>query len=151
MGSRKNHAISQGGSARPLDEYSPEELAALAKDALELRQSKLDPARKALAAEFKAAVASLETEHRVALKTARRNLEEEFERRAAALDTTLRALTGPRSKTAGRKFSAKYWDEVMGKTWSGQGKKPRWVRDYEAQGRSLEEFLIREGYGPPLS
>ncbi len=29
-------------------------------------------------------------------------------------------------------------------TWSGRGKQPRWLASYTSQGRSLEEFLIKQ-------
>lgn len=36
----------------------------------------------------------------------------------------------------------KYRDPASGKTWTGRGVHPIWLKDYIAQGRSKEEFLI---------
>ena len=36
----------------------------------------------------------------------------------------------------------KYRDPVSGKTWTGRGVHPTWLKDYIAQGRSKEEFMI---------
>lgn len=44
-----------------------------------------------------------------------------------------------KARTAG---AAKYRDPASGKTWSGRGRRPRWVLDLEAQGKSLDAFKI---------
>jgi DNA-binding protein H-NS len=46
-------------------------------------------------------------------------------------------------KTSGTKVPAKYRDAV-GNTWSGRGRKPRWLEAQLAAGVPLEHFLIRE-------
>lgn len=40
------------------------------------------------------------------------------------------------------KSEAKYRDPVTGKTWTGHGRKPAWLEQALAQGRSIEEFRI---------
>lgn len=49
-----------------------------------------------------------------------------------------------RRKTGKRKVSAapKYRDDA-GNTWVGRGKRPGWLRDALASGRTLEDFQIR--------
>lgn len=44
----------------------------------------------------------------------------------------------------GRKVEPKYQDLVTGKTWTGRGIQPKWVRDYLMQGRNLDEFKIKK-------
>lgn len=43
---------------------------------------------------------------------------------------------------AGGTVKAKYRDSVSGKTWSGRGLTPKWLREAIAAGRRKEEFLI---------
>lgn len=42
----------------------------------------------------------------------------------------------------GRVFVAKYRDPATGKTWSGQGKHPRWLAEAIARGAAKDSFLI---------
>ena len=37
---------------------------------------------------------------------------------------------------------AKFRDPATGKTWSGRGMTPVWLREYEEQGRKREEFAV---------
>lgn len=37
---------------------------------------------------------------------------------------------------------AKYRDPVSGKTWTGRGVHPNWLKEYVAQGRTKDEFLV---------
>lgn len=37
----------------------------------------------------------------------------------------------------------KYADPTSGKTWSGQGRQPKWFADYLAQGGKEEDLLIK--------
>jgi DNA-binding protein H-NS len=39
-------------------------------------------------------------------------------------------------------IAAKYRDPVSGKTWSGRGRRPRWVAEQESQGKSLDAFRV---------
>lgn len=38
--------------------------------------------------------------------------------------------------------AAKYRDPVSGKTWSGRGRRPRWVVEQEALGKSIDAFKV---------
>lgn len=44
-----------------------------------------------------------------------------------------------------RKLSqaAKYRDEATGNAWVGRGKRPQWLRDALANGKSLEDYRVR--------
>ncbi len=44
------------------------------------------------------------------------------------------------SKDPARRPKARYMDPVSGKTWSGRGRRPRWM-----EGRDPEEFLLPNG------
>lgn len=46
-----------------------------------------------------------------------------------------------RPKKAGKPVAAQYRD-ANGNTWSGRGKRPNWLRDALASGRTLEEFKV---------
>lgn len=39
---------------------------------------------------------------------------------------------------------AKYRDPVSGKTWTGRGVHPNWLKEYVAQGRAKDEFLVNK-------
>lgn len=45
-------------------------------------------------------------------------------------------------KTANRKVPVRYRDNA-GNTWTGRGKRPGWLTQALAQGKSVEDFLIR--------
>ena len=42
-----------------------------------------------------------------------------------------------------RPLEAKYENRVTGETWSGHGKRPRWLHEVLNAGRSLDEFTVR--------
>lgn len=42
----------------------------------------------------------------------------------------------------GKKRPAKFRDPASGKTWAGVGMRPRWLVDYESQGRKVDEFAV---------
>jgi DNA-binding protein H-NS len=46
------------------------------------------------------------------------------------------------SKTRGVAVAPKYRDAATGQTWTGRGKRPRWLAEAVSQGRSVESFLI---------
>lgn len=52
------------------------------------------------------------------------------------------AVPASKGPTAARKVPAKYQDPVSGKTWSGRGLRPNWLKDALAQGRGIEEFAL---------
>lgn len=77
-----------------------------------------------------------------------------------AADLGLTAARGGKRKTVGaaagvtpktrklrrpRKLSqvAKYRDDVTGGSWVGRGKRPQWLRDALASGKSLDSFLVK--------
>ena len=47
-----------------------------------------------------------------------------------------------RSAKKPQKVPAKYRDPVSGKTWSGRGMTPVWLREYEAKGQKREKFAV---------
>ena len=51
----------------------------------------------------------------------------------------------PRKSRKSGKLSqaAKYRDDVTGGSWVGRGKRPQWLRDGLAGGKSLEDYLVR--------
>lgn len=49
-------------------------------------------------------------------------------------------VVGERRKTFGTKLEAKFKDPATGQTWAARGRKPKWLEEYLAQGRKLEEF-----------
>ena len=50
-----------------------------------------------------------------------------------------------RKTTRTSKVSAKFRDPETGKTWSGRGMAPVWLRDAEKAGRNRSEFAIQQG------
>lgn len=55
----------------------------------------------------------------------------------------VRRLVRSESELKGRKVKAKYRDPKSGKTWSGRGQTPVWLRTYEELGKNRAEFLIQ--------
>ena len=51
-----------------------------------------------------------------------------------------RSVTG-KSKSRGS-VAAKYRDPASGNTWTGRGRRPRWVLELESQGKSLNDCRI---------
>lgn len=51
------------------------------------------------------------------------------------------AGTAAKAKGTGGAGAAKFADG-QGNTWIGRGKRPQWLRDALAQGKSLEDFLV---------
>ncbi len=51
------------------------------------------------------------------------------------------SVKAPRAKGGGT-VAPKYRDPASGKTWSGRGLKPTWLRDALAHGKSLGDFAI---------
>lgn len=46
------------------------------------------------------------------------------------------------SKAKGSTVAAKYRDQATGETWSGRGKRPRWLASAIAGGRQLQDFAV---------
>jgi hypothetical protein len=61
-----------------------------------------------------------------------------------SMTTTSRtSSTGERAHgLTGRKRNAKYRDPQTGKTWAGVGMLPLWLKAYEAEGKSREQFAM---------
>lgn len=80
------------------------------------------------------------------LRAERQNLLNEFRERARSLGISLEELVGLGRRTrantsASGKSAIKYvhpQDPTL--TWSGRGKRPRWVHEWLESGRSLEEL-----------
>lgn len=51
-------------------------------------------------------------------------------------------VSGGRTKKSGSKGQPKYRDPATGSTWAGRGRKPAWLVEAEAAGRSVEDFAI---------
>ncbi|MBP9528062.1 MAG: H-NS histone family protein [Laribacter sp.] len=47
------------------------------------------------------------------------------------------------AKNVRKPVEAKYRNPENGQTWSGRGRKPSWITDLLAQGRTLEEFAVQ--------
>jgi DNA-binding protein H-NS len=56
---------------------------------------------------------------------------------------TAESTEKPARKNKGQKIDPKYSDPVTGKTWTGRGMKPKWMKAYLEQGRDAKEFEIK--------
>lgn len=67
-----------------------------------------------------------------------------LEKKAQELGFTLdEFLDDTKKKSKPKKISPKYADPSdPSQTWSGRGRKPRWVETYLAQGKTLEDLRI---------
>ncbi len=72
-------------------------------------------------------------------KKAQQELKQVAERYGFALSDLVGAQT---PKTRGKAKARFQHPTDATKTWSGRGRKPAWVKDWEATGRSLEELRI---------
>lgn len=73
------------------------------------------------------------------VKVAQKELKEVAEKYGFSLNE----LVGAQTPTATTKRRPKYrHPEDPNKTWSGRGRKPVWIKDWEGQGRSLEDLRI---------
>jgi DNA-binding protein H-NS len=63
-------------------------------------------------------------------------------RRAAAAPSGKAGRARPKASTKGSKVPVKYRD-ADGNVWTGRGSQPRWIVAQLAQGRRLEDFLIK--------
>lgn len=120
-----------------IDNLNPQELSALIKRANSRRKvlSKRKPASQA-----KAAVAK-------ALKASGWTLEELYGKVGASTAPAAPSAKKGRKSTKGRvlgKVAPKYRNPANpSEDWSGRGRQPRWLAALTAQGRTLEEFLIK--------
>lgn len=75
----------------------------------------------------------------------RRKAQEELRKTAREHGFDLEELVAgatPRRGGGGGKVPPKYRDPDSGKTWTGRGRKPKWVEEKLAEGRDMEEFRI---------
>ena len=99
-------------------------------------------------AELKALQDEIVLEMEMRSREARQNLLQEFRDKAKAMGVTLEELmSGQKSKgktrATGRTVAAKYANPAdASQTWTGRGKRPRWVSDLLAAGKSLDELKV---------
>jgi len=78
---------------------------------------------------------------------------QDLETQLARLASFGKTITTKRGKGGGRgphplkgkKRPVKFRDPATGATWAGVGARPRWIAEYEAQGRGRDEFLVSGG------
>lgn len=79
-------------------------------------------------------------------KEERQKLLQEFRDKAKALGVSLEELMAgqkSRSKARAGKVAAKYAHPAdKGLTWTGRGKRPRWVAEWLAAGKSLDDLKV---------
>ncbi|KAB7628411.1 H-NS family nucleoid-associated regulatory protein [Alkalilimnicola sp. S0819] len=85
----------------------------------------------------------LERELRARRKEEARRAQKELKEVAEKYGFSLSDLVGasPARTTAKGKPRFRHPDDAS-KTWSGRGRKPFWIKDWEASGRSLSELAI---------
>jgi DNA-binding protein H-NS len=75
------------------------------------------------------------------VKEAQKELKTVAERYGFSLTELLSAAPG--GKTEAGKGTVRYrHPEDAGKTWSGRGRKPSWVKEWEGAGRSLDDLRV---------
>ena len=67
----------------------------------------------------------------------------ELEEHAKALGFKLEELVSDKSTKPKKPVAPKYQHPETGKTWSGRGMKPKWVKEYIESGKSLDDLLIK--------
>jgi DNA-binding protein H-NS len=80
------------------------------------------------------------------LKVARSAVIAEMRAKFAEVDLSLEDVLAMAEPKKGRKVAspkAKY-RSPEGEEWSGRGRKPRWAMKLESEGKTIEEFLIKE-------
>jgi DNA-binding protein H-NS len=122
-----------------LSTLSAKELATLIRDA---QKRKTIVAKRQPIAKARAQVAA-------AAKKAGYTIEELFGTGAAPAAKATRASKGAKGAAkTGRKLAKvapKYRNPADAEqTWTGRGKQPRWLAEYTAQGRKVEDFLIQK-------
>ncbi len=95
-------------------------------------------------------ITAAERERQAKRDAARRTLLEEMRAKAEALGLSLNALLEGADLDGGPKASRasvrpKYRHPDTGETWSGRGSAPAWLKRMEGEGRSRDEFAIRDG------
>ena len=77
------------------------------------------------------------------LEDAKTTLIAEMRAKIEALGLTYEDVMGSESKRTQSKLPPRYISPD-GKTWSGRGYPPKWIRDLEEEGRDREEYRITE-------
>lgn len=49
----------------------------------------------------------------------------------------------PRKNRKSQPSTRKYRDPASGTEWSGRGKPPKWMKDYQSQGKTKDDFLVQ--------
>ena len=97
-------------------------------------------------AELKSLRDEISVEMELRQKEERQKLLQEFRDKAKGLGISLEELMAVQKKSksrAGGKVAAKYVhpaDSAL--TWTGRGKRPRWVNDWLSDGKSLDELKV---------
>ncbi len=114
------------------------------------KAAELEKKAREIMAEAEAKVAALEAEMLKLKAEERKNAIDEIADRMISLAIPLEAVEKAfRKKAAKAKFDAappkKFPPKFRGpngETWTGTGRKPGWIKDLEASGKSLDDFLI---------
>ena len=67
----------------------------------------------------------------------------ELEEHAKALGFKLKELVSEKSTKPKKPVPPKYQHPETGKTWSGRGMKPKWIKEYIESGNSLDDLIIK--------
>lgn len=112
------------------------------KDALEIKITEIAKAEAALMTQRLARIKGYLTEGELdPAPEAKPNKSRAKNRRPAKAVSKAKTKT-TRKTTKASKVSAKYRDPDSGKTWSGRGMAPVWLREHEKAGRKRTEFQI---------
>ena len=112
------------------------------KDALEVKIAKVAKAEAALMTERLARLKNYLPEENPAPDVVAKSTKPKARRRKPATASPKTKAKATRKTNKAAKVSAKYRDPESGKTWSGRGMAPVWIREYEKAGRKRAEFEI---------
>lgn len=112
------------------------------KDALEVKIAKIAKAEAALMTERLARLKNYLPEDNPASDIVAKPAKPKARSRRPAKATPKTKAKATRKTNKATKVSAKYRDPETGKTWSGRGMAPVWIREYEKAGRKRADFLI---------
>ena len=91
----------------------------------------------------------IERERKKREKEARKQAQREIKEVAARYGLSLEEIAtggsaGSSASSTKRKIPPKYRHPETGQTWTGRGRKPKWVEAWEAEGGSVEDLRIPE-------
>ncbi len=124
-----------------LDTLSIDEMLDL-KDALEVKITEMAKTEAALMTERLARLKSYLPEDPPASDAVAKPTKPKARSRKPAKATSKAKTKATRKTSKPAKVPAKYRDPDSGKTWSGRGMAPAWMREYEKAGRKRVEFEI---------